>query len=503
MPLRPIEGRSRARDILPIACVVFAMAAAILVIASPTARVIAKWACDPIAHATSCGAVLFALFFFAASGIALRRREGHLTEPSGRKLATTLLMALVIGNGANLAAHVGALRSLNLPLSVPIYQWNGADNTYSYLFHSHAGKAALTDMLAPLAAPLGLDIGQGWGHELPVWTAPVCGSALVVALLSYVVLLRRLATRFDSNPWVLILFGLAVLNAAKAIIDGGLLTYRVPPALIATAALAFSADLPSLRRRSAYWLGLGAVVLGLYAWLWMRLSPSDAWDPFIAFVQFGALLGIAAICADKIRSPLRVAGLAALLLIVAAGYGQDAMQGTGRLLSVLPGDYRAIVIDFATLQVQEFAVGGRRPLEIYRQFGDDPLKPKHVLLASATVGTAPATFPFAVLSGAARDSSGPRIAPWRLRAASVQSRRPDLRLLAIDADTDLLRGGFVGSDYFARGNYYCLLHGFAAQLRAAGLQTFTMIPLRNHVDRDILMSSAGRQLVALRRASQG
>ena len=131
MPPRATDSRISGGAGVVVFGVVAILATGILLVAVPAALVIAKWICDPIAHATSGGAVLFTLLFVAGSTLAIRRRHAGSFDPAGWKLAATLLSALVIGNAANLAAHVCALRSMNLPASAPIYRWNGAENTYS------------------------------------------------------------------------------------------------------------------------------------------------------------------------------------------------------------------------------------------------------------------------------------------------------------------------------------------------------------------------------------
>ncbi|MFO1465982.1 MAG: hypothetical protein U1F35_06020 [Steroidobacteraceae bacterium] len=351
---------------------------------------------------------------------------------------------------------------------MPLYQWQGADNTYSYLFHSHAGKAAFTSLLAPLANRLSLDIGQGWGPVVPAWVGLVCGGCLSIALITYGWILPRLARRFVSSRWLLLLAGLATLNAVKGIIDGGLLTYRALPSLLVLAALVTSPDITVLARRAPRWIGYGCLGLLAYALAWTALAPVDAQEPVTAFTDFLALLAIPVLLAWRASAPaarvvraVHAVRLAALLiagLFVAGQYRDDATQGTGLLWRPLPSDYRAWLIDPRSRQPRELPAAGRRPFDVYRAAGADPLKPRHVMITRTPQAPVQSRFAFAVLV------------------------EEDLRVLSVDAGRAPLEGAFAAEGQLARNNYYCLLHGLSLQLRTAGLANFTLMPLRDRVD---------------------
>jgi hypothetical protein len=481
------------------------MLAAIAVVCSPAARVLAKQLCDPIAHATSGGAALYTLLFIAVTALVMMRRA-HAPDCTASTREFALLGTLLAGNAANTLAHALALRAMGLPITLPVYQWSGADNTYSYLFHSHAGKAALTAGLSVLAGPLTLDIGQGWGVALPSWAAAACGLALAASLALYVNSLRGLAARFGNNVWVTILYALAVLNAAKGVADGGLLSYRVLPSLIVIAALVTTRNCRQMAQRTPAWLAGGGALLGAYLLLWRSLSPVDASEPFAAFFAYIALLSVPALLAWKpfdtlreqcVRPALHGAVLVVALSVVAQQYSSDAREGTGLLWKPLAQGYRALYVDPGSLATSTWDIGGQRPLDVYLRAGDDPLKPRHVLIIGRAQAP-PAEFALAILGGSEGSAARNTLAtpPWRLHASGIRTHRDDLRIISLSAATPALAGAFAAAGQLAQNNYYCLLHGLSAQLRAAGLGSFTLAPLRDEADLDSVLHGAAKRTLS-------
>jgi hypothetical protein len=467
---------------------VIALLGAALIALSPVAQIVGKLLCDPIAHATSSGAAIVTLLFVAVSALAMARRVG-VAGPRAERLAGLLLVgSLLLGNAANLAGHFALLNALGLPARVALYQWSGSDNTYSYVFHSHAGKAALSALLAPLAPRLSLDMGQGLGGMLPIWIPVACLLSLIAAVSAYLWVLPRVVARFESRLWTGVLFGVATLNAAKAVIDGGLLSYRSVPAMLFVAVLVLPVNRQQLRRQATWWLLGSIALLGVYMAIWQRLAPAESHEALQAFIEFLALLVLLAALANR-EFPARRLALGGLAVVAAVAYAHTAVMGCGLLLRPLANDYRAVVVNLQTLTTHSEAVGGRRPLDIYRQWGDDPLKPRHVFILRSDTHQAAFPISLAVIAQLARRSSAlheaSANAPWAVHGMPDQAPRPGLRIVVLETGK-ALQGAFAAEGVLAQNNYYCLLHGFAAQLHAAGLQRFTFVPLRDRADRDAL-----------------
>ena len=328
-----------------------------------------------------------------------------------------------------------------------------------------------------------------------------------MALALYLGSLRGLTARFGNNAWVTVLYALAVLNAAKGVADGGLLSYRVLPSLIVIAALASTRDCRQMAQRTPAWLAGGGALLGAYLLLWRSLSPAEASEPCAAFFAYIALLSVPALLAWKpfdtlreqcVRPALHAAVLVVALSVVAQQYSADARDGTGLLWKPLPDGYRALYVDPDSLGTSAWDIGGQRPLDVYLRAGDDPLKPRHVLIIGSAQAP-PAEFALAILGGSEGTAARTTLAtpPWRLRASGIRTRRDDLRIVALSAATPALAGAFAAAGQLAQNNYYCLLHGLSAQLRAAGLASFTLAPLRDAADLDsVLHGAAERRLSA-------
>ena len=346
-----------------------ALLAAALIVVSPVTQIVSKLLVDPIAHATSSGAAIVTALFLAASALAMRRSDSESGAGCERLAALLLVGALLLGNAVNLAGHFVIL------------------------------KAALSSLLAPLAPRLALDVGQGLGAMLPLWITFTCLLSLIAAVGAYLWMLPRVAARFDSPPWAAVLFGVAVLNAAKAIIDGGLLSYRSVPALLVVAMFVWPASREQWRRRALPWSVGSLALLATYVAIWQRLAPADSHEALQAFVEFLALLALLAALAFR-NFPARRVALAGLSTIVAMAYASSFVLGSGLLLQPLGAGYVAVVVDLPTLAAHTEPAAGRLPIDVYRQWGDDPLKPRHVFIMRRRPGEQPLPLSFAVIAQA-------------------------------------------------------------------------------------------------------
>ncbi|MFO1378026.1 MAG: hypothetical protein U1F14_13605 [Steroidobacteraceae bacterium] len=451
---------------------------------SPTGRVLAKAIADPLIHSTSAGAALFALLFVAASLAAPGLRDRTGGPPSGRHAGMLFVAALVAGNAANVAGHLAALETLDLPPRVALYVWSGDENTYSYLFHSHAGKAALTALLGPLATPLGFDVGQAWAGLLPAWVGWVTGAALVTALGAYLRLLPGVVARAGGSRWIAVLFALATLNAVKTIVDGGLLTYRCAPALFIAAALALNDGPASLRRRAPGLVAAFIALVAVYAIGWRSLAPEGSRESLHSFVLVIASLAVPALGAwasGATRGWRRVApGIAALL--VALFWVRDSAATLHALFTPLPAGATALHFDPRSLASEHRAIGGRSASDVYAALGEDPLKPRHVLLLGPEAVTPAPRFPLLVIARGEGPHRAVAVPPWVVTQGATPSSRSDARLLVLGTTPGPVARAFSVEPFLQQNNYYVLLHGLAAELRAAGLRSFVFVPLRDAAD---------------------
>lgn len=486
-------GRIRAHALAGAGLALVAMG---VVLADPVAALVAKALVDPFFHSTSAGAAVALLGLIAFGLFSLALARGLPSLRVVHAAVWLLLTSAVLGNAANLVAHLWLLADHDLPWSQAVYYWAGDTNTYSYVLHAHTGKAALSALLSGWAAPLtsSFDIGTGLAAQVPTVLGVVCLVSLVIAVAACAWLLPVVVSRWPGWPMPL-LYAFCALNAVKTIADGGPLTYRFAPvlavlllilpaglrmgrrvqraaiiaAVVAVAAsVVVSIALAGLQTDEAL-EGLAttsAVIGALAAWAWRPVTASRRW----------LRSGVALSCALAVLGSL-IASLIATPVV---------------LLAPLPQDTYATLCERVGGECEQHLVEGQRAFDVYRHAGDDPLKPRRTMLSTGReLGLSRLMFAIHPLKTQR---------PTLLRATAV-SVRPMAALsgaagVLVEAEArslPVIFGGRPGP--FSTANYYVFLHQVAAVLRAQGLDEFIMAPLRSEADARAL----GLSVAAVRR----
>ncbi len=467
---RPSPGSGR----WPLA--VALLGAAAWVLADPQAGLIAKTLVEPLAHSTSPGAAMVVLLG-AAIGLAVIELDRHRPF-SGWTIGAAsigLPIALLVGNAANLAAHLASLESLGMPLTMPVVHWAGESNSYSYWLHSHAGKAALAGLATPLGAR-GYDVGGALTAAVPGWTAPLCLASLVMASVCALPVLAAWARHASS--WRLApLFFVASLNAIKTIADGGPLSYRFVPAFaVCLAMLAWLRPPGAASRR----IGLAAAMLvasagAIGAVTGVTLESREASISLVCLLGLLAWLALPGTGRGAGAWARRAAGGLALL-----GWITSLIETPMTLGLPLPAGTVATVCTHGPIRCATRPVAGESAIRVYRDSGDDPLKPRHTLLhrpeETGTSRMAAVVRP--VQTGAASAAiDDPAVVVQPLRA--LPGRQAVL--------VELVANGLppIHADApgpFTARNHQVFLHLAAARLRAQGLNAFALAPIRNDAD---------------------
>lgn len=441
---------------------------------SDRASLLVKWGLDPLAHTTSnAGALLFLTgVALAAVRLAVATDRPWRAETLQRAHAL-LLVAIALGLAANLGGHLALLEALGLPSEAAFYYWTGSDNTYSYLWHSHAGKAAVADLGRLFGIGAGTyDTGAGLAAALPAWVGPACGLCGLVGGATALALLPALATGVRASPARLWAFGFGAFTCVKAIFDGGPLTYRVLPALLA---LAWAGG--ALRGRLARAAAVIAVLT--YGVAWTSQAGDGGLDAPLSLLAFVAWLAAPGCVALRRRWPRRIATVT-LGLLLGALYAREFIAGPAALLSPLSAGARAVVFDKEGEAPRQVAVGGRTPLAVYRALGDDPAKPRRVFLSQPGDEDAAASdFPFVLRLVEAGQAAVPAIPPvLRVVSATPLAGVPNAALFNARAEPGLLPAPYGAiADARTHANYHAYLHLLAATLRAQGLQEFALVPV--------------------------
>ena len=487
-PGRRFDSHRTPRALRSAGAALACIAAIAVILLEPRVAAVAKALADPFFHSTSSGAAIALLAMLAVAAVvaSMPQRIVNRDADSQQTLRAggVLIAGALLGTLANLLAHVMHLQALDLPVTVPVYHWSGDSNTYSYLFHSHAGKAALGAMFGDLArvwAPT-YDLGGGLGPAQPGWVAPVCMATAIAAAGATVVLLRATLRRYRSR-WIAALLLFCAFNAIKSIFDGGPLTYRFVPAVWALVLLI--AHAASASRRQLSWLAGGAVAtLFGYGVLWSALglpSGSEALSGLATTVA--VIVWLAAGGARDLPTLLRRGLQWASGGVVAATVLASLLETPVALALPLAEGTRATSCELGTRACTHRSAAGESAFEVYRLSGDDPLKPRRTFIWHESdagrndwvVVLRPIAF--ASRRVAAAGAAGPALHATPLRALPEAAST----LVSLQSDTlPRLFGSEPGP--FTSHNYYVFLHLAAAELRAQGLGEFALVTLRDARD---------------------
>lgn len=460
---------------------------AVAILSSPLAALWARALADPLLHSTSAGAALTlcAVSALVSAQLLFIGNVSSATVHARRRIAASVLaLAILAGNGANLWAHCAMLRAFEMPWQSAIYVWDGEANTYSYLLHSHSGKVALSHLFGGWSAAAAghWDMGEGLSATMPGALPWVFAFAIIAAAVTALALAPAMAAR---GGWSLALYALAALTCIKSIADGGPLSYRFMPAMLCLSWLL--ADILGLRAAARTWFAVSAIELLLYSLAWAALSAEPGADAMLGFIGALALFGALAIAASRARPGRRAStaswalyGCAALVTAQLLG----SLSGTpAALLLPLPAGTSAVHCVHATLRCVAHEVGGRRAFDVYREYGDDALKPRFTYIDTESPGRRD---PAAVrMTAAVRPlTTG---APQRVDDAMLntepQGRIAHTGNVWVTWSSGLLPNVFGAAPHdFSSRNYYVFLHLAAAGLRAQGLHSFVLAPLRHAGD---------------------
>jgi len=468
---RPGPAPGLARPLT--ACLLIALAAAL--IRSDTAAGLAlKFALSKLVYSTSDGAILFLLGFtaigFLCSRITVQRRS--------ELLAAVLLGAgLTLGYGLHLFATVPYHLTHGIPFSAHVYHWAGGVNSYTALLHSHLGKAAMAPLPAWLAERYHYDIGGALAGVLPTWQ--LAGIALGFLAACGGALLRMPAFKrgYGHRPTLVVLFFVSAATATKSIFDGGLLAFAVPPSILL---LATFVACPDDRAWSRFWMQKGwMVALGLlvgYGSLWIYLSTEAA-------PQVGAWLFLVVVMlllmTPSWRGRWAWASRLTLLTYLWGNAYLDSNANLMPLLSAVGPGHRAAVFDPAgAAHAKAIAPWHGQPVfKLYLALGDDPWKPRKVLIWEAP---APGLQQMAVsvhLLDIARQQ-GQLLPTPSLRLSHIAPAGKEWIDMVFQSTADGLPPllPFGMASVLSRNNYYVWLYQTDLLLRRAGWTSYILLP---------------------------
>lgn len=489
-----------------LALAALAAGAFVTAVSSETLRILLKWLVDPLLHTTSAGGVFVALGVTVAVSLvlALDARGLSALRPSRVRIVSAVLVtAILLGHAAVLFAQIVYAQDVGLPALLPAYHWNGADNTYTFLLHSHVGKALLAGFDPEIAHLPGLyDTGRALRGAVPTWLVPATLAAVVAGTVAALALLPEIARRHEYRWAFVWVYAFTAVNCLKTIPDGGPLTYRFLPSFACLALLLFASDTPHFARIARRMLVPVLALIALYLALWRTVSEDDYGSALVGlvFVVIGIVAPLLASWKPRGAARRRIRSGALALSVAFAGsvYATEASNGTAMLLHPLPTGYRYAVIDLRgpTILTSGPLPAGTIPAELYRRFGNDPLKPRSVFVWEDGSGPQGAmSFGICFLDAVDRPASSPPVgSPVRILGAT-RSPDPTRAIVTLRGEDGAVPPYFADApSVLSRNNHYVHLHLAAALLRGTGLTEFVMAPLLNARD---LHRFEGRDVPAL------
>jgi hypothetical protein len=319
--------------------------------------------------------------------------------------------------------------------------------------------------------------------------------------LAALALLPEIARRHEYRWAFVWVYAFVAVNCIKTIPDGGPLTYRFMPSFGCLALLLIAADTSHFVHLARRALLPGLALLALYLVLWRTISEDDYGSALVGlvFVVVGIVGPLLASWKPRgaARRRIRSGALALSIAYVGSVYATEASSGTAMLLHPLPAGYRYAVVDLRgpTVSAAGVVPAGTIPADLYRRFGNDPLKPRNVFLWEDGSGPQGAmSFGICFLEAVDAPASPPVGSPVRIVGAT-RSPDPTRAIVTLRGEDGAVPPYFADApSVLTRNNHYVHLHLAAALLRGTGLTEFVMAPLLNARD---LHRFEGREVPAI------
>ena len=426
-------------------------------------------------YSTSAGAVLF---FFGFVLIALACTRMRIPDDWSTNATRLAWLGLVGGYTLNLGVTLAYFIGHDIPLSAHAYHWSAGDNTYNSLLHSHLGKISMAPLVGLLPTAPHYDTGIALASSLSPVIGPLISAAFLLACIGVLLHMPAIHAAYGRDTLLMLVFLLAASNALKSLLDGGLLAYAVPPSLVLLATFMnkrSSADWIRFWRR--YGLVMSASVLGGYALLWIILTPGNKLPligPWLFFIVAMLMLATGA-WRGWLAWLVRGLMMTYLLTNLLFDYGDNLAP----LLQRAGPDIRIACFDGAggwtSQAIDEFI--GQPVFRIYRALGDDPWKPRRVLIWHASaIGSSNLTISVRLDEPVATKGT---LAPTpALRVTGIAGDGAHWLTLDIATNTDGLPPilAFGIGNALTRSNYYVWLYQIDWMLRQGGWHTYLLLP---------------------------
>jgi len=468
LPDRFVQANSQRAALLSIL-------ALILVASGSQAGLITHFLIGKLVYSTSNAATLYFLGY-AALALAWSAVSRHM-QISPRVLIGMLVVCLLAGHVTNLVASVHYFRGQDLPLDAHVHHWLGSDNSYTSMMHSHLGKPSLALTAKALGFSSGrYDTGAALSGSLPIGITAMIGGSFLIGMVAAVALFPGLMARLDWHPAAVILYLVTSSLCLKTLLDGGPLSYRVPPSALLLASLLLTTNREHLQ---GFWCGpgwkLAFVLTAAYLLLWMQLSAERP-IPSIGGLLF--TLGVYGLLLVWLIGRLRWMLAMPLLLYLGLNIWVDARLNLLPYLERFGPQHRVAVLqaDGGITLPTPALLQGIALRDVYARLGEDPLKPRRVLIwRQHETGSHNLESVVQLLALAGR--TGKLIPAAGLKLSTIRLVGPGRLSLRVTAPAQLAPILIHGEgDVLSRANYYVYLHALNGLLLRAGWHEYIMIP---------------------------
>ena len=421
------------------------------------------------AYSTSNAASLTLLVYLVLAqwaGVWRRISLGGLVAPA------LLGIALALGHGMNVWLTLRYLKEFELPQGVHLYHWQGAENSFTGLLHSHLGKTALAAGAQALGwSSPAYDTGRVFLAWVPGFAPWVLLTTFVCASLAALALVPTVWQRYAGHPAAITLYVLSSLACLKSMLDGGPLAHATPPALLALAWLVWPAELQARHSRGLAVLAL--LVLTNYLAFWIILSPERPMPALGSFLFPLAVYGWLGLVLTR-RSLLWRGVLVAYLTLSLVWDATDNLLPYLHRQSLQCQAFSVLVVPG---RVTPVSCAGESALATYRRLGDDPRKPHGTWITQTpSSGTQALVGSLIVIETRSNALQPPRGVAWQSIGLQSHGLGQHLSFQAL-ARADL-PPVFVSTqgNALSRNNYYVYLHQLSEALQRAGMSEFIVVP---------------------------
>lgn len=478
--LIPVGNKS---NLLPGLFALGAIALLGLMSASEPASLVLHYLLGKFFYSTSNGAIYFFLVLVVLSSLFLLLSRWRVS--CDHKMIVLLPVLLLAGNLLNLLTLFIYSATNQIPLITHFYHWLDQKHSFSYLFHNHTGKTALSAIASALRVDDhagAFDMGQVFVAHVPLALTLLLVILLVLSLGLFFAGLLVVRERFPDNYWLLTLYFFAFAGCFKTMVDGGPLTYRFLPSFFVLLSIVIARDQADIKR---LWRGRFALCcIMLHVPLiagWLLMSSGSGLTVLAPFLFLCGSYLLLMVLAFPWRTTLIRTATGVVLIYLPLSLAVEYMAIDSDYFKVIGREHQVVTVDFNDFTALDVSdqVQGMRVYQAYRHYQNDPLKPSSLLIHERQDGgihqmdLVVTPLQYIGLSG-----DMPEQGLLRFEAPKNLNRPADSLFFSLEAKAHL--PPIFSSSHatlFSRNNYYCYLHLLGHLFNAAGMKEFVLMPI--------------------------